>query len=132
MAALIADMRTTAATAEADNDGRITAMAAVLAPAIDALETTTRTMIETFARDPESAAAGATPYCRLAGFVAAGWLMTQSALVAAARGEDGTFARAKIESARFFTTVHLPQAPALAAAAVNAAGPVQAFPEDAF
>ncbi len=69
--------------------------------------------------DPNSALAGATPYLRMAGLVAGGWLLTRSAIAAAAMldGDAGGFSteflEQKLVTARFYATQLLPQAAGL-------------------
>jgi 3-(methylthio)propanoyl-CoA dehydrogenase len=69
--------------------------------------------------DPNSALAGATPYLRMAGLVTGGWLLTRSAIAAAAmldgdaEGFSAEFLAQKIVTARFYATQLLPQAAGL-------------------
>jgi hypothetical protein len=75
--------------------------------------------------DPRDAAAGATPYLRLFGIVAGGYMMALAALAAQKRlvtGDDETFYRAKIATARFYAEQILPQAPGLLGPATRGAG----------
>jgi 3-(methylthio)propanoyl-CoA dehydrogenase len=75
--------------------------------------------------DPDNALAGATPYLRMCGIVAGGWLLARSAQAAvgaldAGRGE-AEFLHQKVVTARFYAEQLLPQAAGLAPAVT--AGP---------
>ncbi|MGH9248238.1 MAG: acyl-CoA dehydrogenase [Acidimicrobiales bacterium] len=75
--------------------------------------------------DPDNALAGATPYLRMCGIVAGGWLLARSAQAAvraldAGRG-DAELLRQKVITARFYAEQLLPQAAGLAPAVT--AGP---------
>jgi alkylation response protein AidB-like acyl-CoA dehydrogenase len=79
--------------------------------------------------EPNDALAGATPYLRMAGLVAGGWLMARSALAAArllrdAAGPDAVFLREKIGTACFYTGQLLPQAAGLLPAVTAGAAPL--------
>jgi hypothetical protein len=69
--------------------------------------------------EPDNALAGATPYLRMAGLVTGGWLLTRSALAAAAMldgdlgGFSAEFLEQKLVTARFYATQLLPQAAGL-------------------
>ncbi len=74
--------------------------------------------------DARDAAAGATPYLRLFGIVAGGYLMSRAAVAARMRlaaGDDEVFHRAKIATARFYGEQILPQAPGLLGPATRGA-----------
>ncbi len=74
--------------------------------------------------DARDAAAGATPYLRLFGIVAGGYLMSRATLAARMRlaaGDDEVFHRAKIATARFYGEQILPQAPGLLGPATRGA-----------
>ena len=87
--------------------------------ATDALENTTRWILTHGAEDPNQALAGATPYLRLFGVVAGGWVMARQALAATAllrAGQgDAEFLRAKVTTARFYAEQLLPEALGLVA-----------------
>jgi 3-(methylthio)propanoyl-CoA dehydrogenase len=78
--------------------------------------------------DQSDVLAGATPFLRMAGLVAGGWLLARAALIAtqqrAATDDPATRAwlEAKIATARFFVTQLLPSAPALLPAVTGGAG----------
>ena len=107
----------------------------MLSPAIDALEGVTAWIATTFRDDPIAAASGATPYMRMLGFIAGGWLMAEAALKAAAKlqagDSDTVFYTAKIDTARFFAEQYLPPAAALVGPIMAAKATVMAIPEDA-
>ena len=85
--------------------------------AVDALAEATDWLIQRAADEPNAAAAGATPYLRMLGTVAGGYLLARSAVAArkllADGAEDSDFLEAKIATARFYAEQILPQAPAL-------------------
>jgi 3-(methylthio)propanoyl-CoA dehydrogenase len=100
-----------------------------LAEAHASLEQATDWLLANGSADPNNALAGATPYLRMCGIVAGGWLLARSAQAAAFlrdRGEgDGEFLRQKIVTARFYAEQLLPQAAGLAPAVT--AGPADLF-----
>lgn len=134
-AALVSDMRATIETLNAASQPSLTAIANALDPAIDALENVTAWIATTFRDDPIAAASGATPYMRMLGFTAGGWLMADAALKAAAKLQagdgDSAFYTAKIDTARFFAEQYLPPAAALAGPIMMSKETVMAIPEDA-
>ena len=81
-AALVADMRETAHTLA---DAELGDIARALSPAADAVETATDWLRATWRDDPVGAAAGATPYADMMGFVAGGWLLAKAAIKARMR-----------------------------------------------
>ena len=119
--ALIAEMRS------------MPAATATLSDAIDAVETATAHLLDTWRGDPARAMAGATPYLTLFATTAGGWLMAKSAHAAAerlSRGEcDPRFVKAKALSAQFYTEHVLPQATGLLASVVSGAS-VTSFDPD--
>ncbi len=127
-AALLLEMRTD-----------VTAMnspeAEAVGVALIELDAATDWILETGAKNPRLAAAGATPYLRLFATVAGGWLVARSAAVARRlldAGEplpDRSFLEAKIQTARFYTGNILPRASADAAAAMRGAHSTLAMDE---
>ena len=102
-------------------DGRLAGAGADLATiranlhsATDALEVATQWLLTHGAGDPNEALAGATPYLRLFGVVAGGWVMARQALAAQellAAGEgDAAFLAAKVATAQFYAEHLLPEA----------------------
>jgi len=98
-------------------DGDLGAIASYLDDGVAALENATVWMVGNHGDGFDDAAAGATPYLRMFGIVAGGWLLAKQALVAAERlaaaEGDPAFLKAKIVTARFFAEQVVPQATAL-------------------
>ncbi|MGE0716259.1 MAG: acyl-CoA dehydrogenase [Alphaproteobacteria bacterium] len=118
LADTVARMRADAAAAP---DGVGTA----LGEGIGHLEGATAHVVGLLKSEPRHAAAAATPYLRLLGTVAGGWMMARSATAAAealARGDDPDFHRAKLATARFYAAQEMPAA-AACLARVTGAGP---------
>jgi 3-(methylthio)propanoyl-CoA dehydrogenase len=100
-----------------------------LASAHDALAEATTWLMRHGLEDPTNALAGATPYLRMCGIVAAGWLMARSALVAQQQLDAGGTATSaalgteqleqKIVTARFYCDQILPQAAGLVPAVTS-------------
>ena len=90
--------------------------AARLDEGLEALEKTSRHLLETLGRKPDDALAGATPYLRLFGLVAGASYLAEAALAAAkarANGDSDPAHLARIEIARFFAENLLPAATGL-------------------
>jgi alkylation response protein AidB-like acyl-CoA dehydrogenase len=108
-------------------DGELAVMGEQLSAAVGTLGEATAWLLANSVADPNNALAGATPYLRMTGVIVGGWLLTKSALAAAALLErgDGAFSdeflRQKLVTARFYATQLLPQASGLAPAVT--AGP---------
>jgi 3-(methylthio)propanoyl-CoA dehydrogenase len=84
---------------------------------------------------PNAIFAGSVPYLMLAGTVVAGWQMARALLVAQARlaaGEEASFMKAKIATARFYTDHILNKAGALRDSIVEGAASVTALSLEAF
>ena len=110
-----------------------TAMRGNLKSGVAALETATEWLARTMAADPAAAAAGATPYLRMFGIVAGGYLLAKGALAAAklrAAGQDAAFHDAKIATARFYAEQVLPQAAALAGPVMAGTEAIYAIPAE--
>ncbi len=107
-----------------------------LAEAAVALSRCTDWLIETYGANPALALAGASPYLRLFGTVAGGWLMAMAALAATRRLQDGaadkTFLTAKLTTARFYADNFLSQAEGLATQITRGGKPVLDLSADAF
>ncbi len=93
------------------------------------LDRCTRRMVELNATSPRDAAAGATPYLRLAGIVACGWMWLRMA--AAATGES-PFAAGKRIGAVFFAEQLMPEAAMLESQACAGAATLDALPPGAW
>jgi 3-(methylsulfanyl)propanoyl-CoA dehydrogenase len=117
MAAMLADTRTTAREARATNDAGFVAIADRLEAAAGALDEATQWILQTMKARRETALAGATAYLRLAGDVAGGRYLAQSAL--AARGASD--AAQAYALARFFADDTLSRAPGSVAGITAAA-----------
>ncbi|MEQ8805458.1 MAG: acyl-CoA dehydrogenase C-terminal domain-containing protein, partial [Rhodospirillales bacterium] len=119
----------------AADDGGLDDLAAPLTSAVQALETATDWVVETWPQDPAPAAAGAVHYLRLMGIATGGWLLARGALRAAKRkagGDTDSYLDHKVISARFFAEQYLPQAAALRATILGGGGTVAAVSPDAF
>ncbi|MDJ0946603.1 MAG: acyl-CoA dehydrogenase [Kiloniellales bacterium] len=101
---------------------------------LDTLSSATGWIVEAGGRDIRLAAAGASPYLRLFGTVAGGWLMGRAAVAAAGKlgqaNGDGAFLATKIKTARFYADNVLPQAQALAAMVTEGGASTLAVDED--
>jgi 3-(methylthio)propanoyl-CoA dehydrogenase len=88
-----------------------------LVPAVDALETATAWIVESWDADPARTIAGAVPYLKLFGTVAGGWIMARAALAAQSRLDRGDgdpgFNQAKLATAAFYAEQYLPAAAGL-------------------
>jgi alkylation response protein AidB-like acyl-CoA dehydrogenase len=100
--------------------GDLEAIATNLASGIDVLEEATNWILTNGLASPKAALAGATPYLRLFGIVTGGWLLACQALAATgeldAGSSDTAYLAAKVTTARYYATQHLPQAAGLVAA----------------
>jgi alkylation response protein AidB-like acyl-CoA dehydrogenase len=86
-----------------------------LADGLDQLRAATGWLSEHGLADPRDAMAGATPYLRLFGLVAGGWVMARQAVAAqaalhGAHGDEAEFLAQKVRTARFYCEQLLPQA----------------------
>jgi len=84
---------------------------------------------------PNAVFAGSVPYLMLAGNVVAGWQLARSLLVAQdllAQGQDESFMRSKISTARFYADHLLSKAPGLRDSIVEGADSVTALAPEAF
>jgi 3-(methylthio)propanoyl-CoA dehydrogenase len=84
---------------------------------------------------PNAVFAGSVPYLMLAGNLVAGWQLARALLVAEdllQKGQDATFLRAKIITARFYADHILAKAPGLRDSIVEGAESVTALPLEAF
>jgi len=136
LAAAIAEMRKTAvALAQADSPA-LAAIAARLAPALDALDDAGRHVATHAKADPRAVLAGAVPLLELAGIAFGGGYLARGALAAARRlaaGDgDADFLRTKIATARHFADHHLTQAPGLRDAVVGGSDAVLALNDAQF
>jgi len=124
----IAGVREIAGTVAARGGEAFGATAARLSEAADALEMTTRRMLDWLGADPQSALAGATPYLRQFGMTIGGACLAKAGLVAQTMAADGDANElARVALARFFAEKLLPVASGVAQTIVSGAGPLQAY-----
>ncbi|MDB5410501.1 MAG: putative acyl-CoA dehydrogenase [Rhodospirillales bacterium] len=133
--ALIAEMRGVATLLAAARGDDLAAIRTHLTQAVDALEEATRWIVENWDADPARTLAGATPYLKLLGTVAGGWVMALAALAAqrrlGAREGNPAFSTAKLVTARFYAEQYLPAATALLPA-IRGGATVMSFALDQF
>ena len=105
-----------------------------LAKAFGRLQTATGYIAQEGLKDQESAAAGATPFLRLMGLVALGWMWARTARIALDRqaGDTSGFYAAKLATSRFFMARLLPETGALVSEIMSGKGPVMDVPDEAF
>jgi alkylation response protein AidB-like acyl-CoA dehydrogenase len=84
--------------------------------AVAALRAATSWILTNGAADPNNAMAAATPYLRMFGLVAGGWVMARQAIAARTLGLDDPYNAAKLETARFYIDELLPQVHGLSSA----------------
>jgi alkylation response protein AidB-like acyl-CoA dehydrogenase len=116
----------------ADVDGRggagFGATAARLAEAADALEESTRLMLDWLATDQTSALAGASPYLRLFGLTLGGACVAKAGLAAEAIAEGGDRSElGRVGLARFFAEKLATAAPGLARAIASGGAPLEPY-----
>lgn len=117
--------------------GELAGLGERLTEANASFRSTTQWLMTNGLADPQNAFAGATPYLRMAGIVTGAWMLTKSALAAAAlrdagdppsvgRGFDAEFLDQKLVTARFWATQILPQAAGLVSAVTAGAADLYA------
>jgi alkylation response protein AidB-like acyl-CoA dehydrogenase len=120
---LIVAMRESAA--QLAGAAALSAIAASLSAAIDALERVVRHVVANYATDIRGVSVGAVPTLKLFGITAGGWQLARSAWIAQQRleqgGADSRFYAAKMSTARFYADHLLSQAPGLAHSIVRGA-----------
>jgi alkylation response protein AidB-like acyl-CoA dehydrogenase len=135
--AMIAEMKQTAEALMEHQGEALTTIRDALSDGLLGLESATVSLLESGSQDPAHAAAVASPYLRLFGTVAGGWLLAHSALAARRRLEadgevDRDFLETKIKTAGFYADNLLPQAAALARSVVGGADSTLALDEAQF
>jgi 3-(methylthio)propanoyl-CoA dehydrogenase len=134
--ALIAEMQKTVAALDGVADVNLKAIGLKLAKAVADFKRATEWVALTFNGNQGAVNAGAVQYLMLAGTVCGGWLMAQSAMVAAkqlaADEGDTDFLKAKLITARFFADHILPFADGYTEAVVNGSSSVLAMEEAYF
>lgn len=117
-------------------DANIGKLVASLQQSFGALQLATGHIAQKGMSDPEEAAAAATDYLRLLGFVAIGYCFAKAAKAAHAKLAEGTgeaqFYKAKITTAQFFFDRLLPPATAQFMAIKSGKASMMDMPEDAF
>ncbi|MFC3231572.1 acyl-CoA dehydrogenase [Marinibaculum pumilum] len=103
-----------------------------LQPAVEALDKVTRAVLQGLSGDIAGTIGGATPFLRMMGTVLGGWLLAKSAIAAREADPQGdrAFTRAKVETARFYATQVLSQAPGMAPAVLEGAESLASFDTD--
>ncbi|MEW6166221.1 MAG: acyl-CoA dehydrogenase family protein [Pseudomonadota bacterium] len=119
------------AAARADLAAGPEALAAPLGSALDALESTTRWVQETYKSNPDDAAFGCCDYLRAFSLTYLGWNWLRMARAAEKTG-DAAFAKAKHVTAEYFATRMLSQVPALLANVRASAAPMMALDAQSF
>ena len=120
-------MNKTTKTLSSCEDNSLQIIGKELGLAVPALRQATDWMQSAILSDPLAAAASATQYTRMFGFIAAGWLLGQSAL----RGTN-TGHPTKAVTAKFFAEQHLPPAAALLRPIANSVNATMALREEQF
>ncbi|MEM7541704.1 MAG: acyl-CoA dehydrogenase [Pseudomonadota bacterium] len=124
VAELIEEMRVTLTAMDGASDASVAAIRRALNSAVDDFEATVGWLLES-AADPRKPAAGSVYYLEMAGCVCGGWMLAESARIAAeklaANEGDENFYRAKIAAAVFFAQHVLPVIPSLKAAITDGA-----------
>jgi alkylation response protein AidB-like acyl-CoA dehydrogenase len=117
-------------------DPALARMVGGLQQGFGALQLSTGHIAQKGLADPEEAAAAATEYLRLLGFVAMGYCFAKAAKVAQAKLDEGTdeeaFYQAKIVTARFFFDRLLPPVAAQFMAITSGKASMMDLPEEAF
>ncbi len=122
----IAGIREVAGDVAERGSERFGATAARLNEAADALEETTRTMLQWLASDQNSALAGASQYLRLFGLTLGGACLAKAGLAAEALSESGNQSElGRVGLAHFFAEKLMTAAPGLARAIASGDAPLQ-------
>ena len=104
--------------------------------ALKQLQQATLWLVSEGSKDPEQAAAAATPYLRLFGLTSLAWLWSQQAQLARRQLDGGSsethFYAAKIKSADFFMARILPEADALLSEIKAGKATLMAFTDEEF
>jgi len=130
-----AEIRGWAAQLEGQDLGPARNLPARLVAGIDALERATNWLVGQDDTTQACALAGATPYLKLFGTVAAGGMMARAvaaAIAGLAKGDDSAFYDAKRHTAGFYADNILPQADGLAVMVTDGADTVLGLDEDLF
>lgn len=121
---------------ESHHESDLAAIGAALKDGIDALARSTGFVVDTYATEPNRAAAGAVPFLELFSIVTGGWQLGRSALVATEKLRDASgqskFYTTKVRTARFYADHFLSRAHGLAHAITAGAEAVLAMDESNF
>ncbi|MGC1442359.1 MAG: acyl-CoA dehydrogenase, partial [Burkholderiaceae bacterium] len=133
---LIQQIRATESELAGFESGDLAVIGDHLAAASVALEDVVEFVVESFKSDIRGVFAGSVPYLRMAGIVLSGWQLARAALAAhqliGQPGQDDSFLKAKIITARFFADHMLVQAAALRSSIVVGSRGALALAEDQF
>ena len=100
-------------TALKEENSEINTLGNLLLKSIKILDNCSLWLIETYQENPEKAAAGATPFINMFGWVLGAWIMTKSALKSEAilkNEHNNKFAKEKINTSLFYCNTYLPLA----------------------
>ena len=114
----------------AGDGAALAALRPPLVTAIEALEHATAWLLDEGGKSISKGAAGATPYLALCGSVLGCWLLAKSAVQA--QREGGSFAEAKLKTARFYAENLLGETAGLAGAVIRGAEATLAFGDEDF
>ncbi len=134
---LIAEMEATVKDLEALEGKEITALRGALGEGVMTLEAAADFLLAAGESNIARAAAGATPFLRLFGTVAGGWLLAKGAAaasrqLAAGGAQNPDFLGAKLATARFYAENVMPQVAGLACQVMTGAGSTLALDEALF
>lgn len=134
--ALIGEMNNFDELLVAESADRLAPIRLRLAEAVKTLNEATDHILRTVVTDPVSVAAIATPYLRMFGIVAGGYMMARSALAAAEALKDGdgdpSFLEAKLVTAQHYADQILPHARGLLTPIIDGPRTIMALAEDQF
>jgi hypothetical protein len=122
-------MRETCEALDQHEDDRLTAIGTRLHAGIDALRAAAEWL--TARRHDADGLAGATPFLKLMGDVAGGWLLAKGALSCVGRSDTDPYARARIGIASHYAETLLAQAPGKVASVIAGGGALKALDEAA-
>jgi hypothetical protein len=136
MRALIVDMQVTIEQLNDSANADCKVVGKTLEDSVHGLRSATRWALDAAAQNAAEPLAGAVPYLMMFGTVCGGWMLGQSALVAASRlkegGGDADFYSSKIKTARYYADHILPRAGALRHEVMHGAASLMALDEAAF
>jgi acyl-CoA dehydrogenase len=114
MSLLITEMRNELQALESDDPVTRQCVKAAI-ESVGLLQETSDAIVKAMASRPDTAMAVSVPYLMLCGYAIGGWLMAKASAIAAGQlsGEDRTFYKAKLRTARFYADQVLPNALAL-------------------